>query len=228
MYSVRMRINKFVALKTGMSRRAADTALAAGRILVDGLAPTAGQQVDDSHVVTLDSKPLAMAVAIQTLIMNKPVGYICSRDGQGGRTVYDLLPATYHHLKPVGRLDKNSSGLLLMTNDGEFAHQLTHPKFEKLKKYKIALHKDLSREDYEKITKAGVMLGDGISRFELEMINKQPKEWKVEMKEGRNRQIRRTFEALDYGVVKLHRTNIGPYELRALKPGDYHQLSNLS
>lgn len=216
-----MRINKFVALKTGMSRRAADAALAAGRILADGILPMAGQQVSDTTTVTLDGKPLDNSVKTATIIFNKPVGYVCSRDGQGNRTVYELLPRDLHYLKPVGRLDKNSSGLLLMTNDGLLAYELTHPKFEKVKKYKIALNRDLTEEDFNKITKQGVALEDGVSKFNLDYINKQNKEWKVEMKEGRNRQIRRTFEALGYNVVKLHRTHFGTYSLGTLTSGKY-------
>jgi 23S rRNA pseudouridine2605 synthase len=214
-----VRINKYLALKTGISRRGADAAIEAGRVSVNGQAATAGQQIAEIDIVTLDGQPLEQTVKTTTIMLNKPVGYVCSRDGQGNRTIYDLLPAEMHHLKPVGRLDKHSSGLILMTNDGQLAYELTHPKFQKLKKYKIALNKDLSDEDYETITGKGAMLEDGISRFDLEMINNQPKEWKVEMREGRNRQIRRTFELLGYNVVKLHRTHFGPYLLGSLPAG---------
>jgi 23S rRNA pseudouridine2605 synthase len=214
-----MRINKFVALATGMSRRAADSAIEAGRVQVNDQTPTAGQQITDGDSVTFDRLAITPSVNTTTIMLNKPVGYICSRDGQGGRTVYDLLSPEFHNLKPVGRLDKNSSGLLLMTDDGQLAYKLTHPKFEKVKKYKIALNNKLSQSDFEHITNKGVELEDGLSKFNLEAINNQKKEWKVEMKEGRNRQIRRTFEALDYNVVKLHRTNFGPYKLGTLPIG---------
>ena len=117
-----MRINKYVALATGMSRRAADRAIDEGRVQVNGQVPSAGQAVADSDSVTLDNSVITTDVKIQTIMLNKPVGYVCSRDGQGSRTIYDLLPSELHHLKPVGRLDKNSSGLLLMTNDGQL-HQ---------------------------------------------------------------------------------------------------------
>lgn len=216
-----MRINKFVAQATGMSRRAADTAIAEGRVQINGQKPDSGTQVADTDVVTLDGQPITPDVNNVTIMLNKPVGYVCSRDGQGSRTIYDLITPDLHYLKPVGRLDKDSSGLLLMTTDGQLAYELTHPKFEKIKKYKIALNKDLSPEDLRKITHEGVMLDDGVSKFNLEMINNQHKEWKVEMREGRNRQIRRTFETLGYNVVKLHRTHIGDYELGTLAIGSY-------
>lgn len=219
-----MRINKYIAQATGLSRRAADTAIDQGRVLVNGVEPEAGQQISNSDIVTLDKRPITPAVKTVTIMMNKPVGYVVSRDGQGSRTVYDLLPPELHSLKPVGRLDKDSSGLLLLTSDGTLAHQLTHPKFQKLKKYKIALNKDLSATDQQKITKTGVTLEDGVSKFELLPINNQPKEWKVEMQEGRNRQIRRSFEILGYSVVKLHRTHFGPYALGSLTPGKFENI----
>ena len=218
-----MRINKYVALATGMSRRAADAAIVAERILANGILPMAGQQISVSDLVTLDGQRITPSVKTITIMLNKPIGYVCSRDGQGSKTIYELVPENLHELKPVGRLDKDSSGLLLMTTDGQLAYKLTHPKFEKIKKYKIALNKDLSEGDFEKITKTGIALDDGVSKFDLESVNNQVKEWKIEMKEGRNRQIRRTFESLGYNVVKLHRTHFGEYTLGTMKAGSYTQ-----
>src|SRR5438874_1726673 len=105
-----MRINKFVAQTTGLSRRTVDTAIEEGRVSVNSLPASAGQQIATSDVVTLDGRPITPVVKTLTLILNKPVGYVVSRDGQGSQTVYDLLPPEYHSLKPVGRLDKDSSG----------------------------------------------------------------------------------------------------------------------
>ena len=139
--------------------------------------------------------------------------------------MYDLLPAEYQQLKPVGRLDKDSSGLLLLTNDGQLAHELTHPSFQKEKQYVIRLDKELSEADFETITKKGVPLVDGISKFGLDYVNDQNYEWKVTMAEGRNRQIRRTFEALGYHVTKLHRTQFGPYQLHDLQQGKYQVIT---
>src|SRR3990167_9874353 len=134
-----MRINKYVALATGMSRRAADAVIELGKITVNGQPATAGQQISSEDKVALDGKNINTSSKIQTIILNKPVGYVCSRDGQGSKTIYDLLPAELHNLKPVGRLDKDSSGLLLLTNDGELAHKLTHPSFQKEKVYEVEL-----------------------------------------------------------------------------------------
>mgnify|MGYP001256342251 CR=1 FL=1 len=216
-----MRLNKFIAQASGLSRRVADQAIVAGRVKVNGSAPSLAQNISGKDVVTLDDKPLNLPENLQTVVLNKPVGYVCSRDGQGSKTIYELLPKKLHHLKPVGRLDKNSSGLLLLTNDGNLAHELTHPKFQKSKVYKIALNKPFKPADLTAIQK-GVRLEDGLSRLELERINNtDDTNWKVIMSEGRNRQIRRTFDALGYNVVKLHRTHFGTYVLGDLKIGEF-------
>lgn len=216
-----MRINKFVALATGLSRRAVDAAIAAGRVEVNGAAAEAGQQISTSDKVTLDKRPITPVVKTLTLILNKPVGYVVSRSGQGSTTIYDLLPEAYHHLKPVGRLDKDSSGLMLLTNDGQLAHQLTHPSFQKEKRYQIELNKLLSPHDKTAI-ETGVLLEDGPSALKLSGGGLN---WTVTMHEGRNRQIRRTFAAQGYRVVKLHRTQLGSYKLNQLDPGNYLLLS---
>jgi 23S rRNA pseudouridine2605 synthase len=134
--------------------------------------------------------------------------------------VYELLPSELHHLKPVGRLDKNSSGLLLLTNDGRLAQELTHPSLRKTKIYEITLDKPLQPLHRQVISDHGVLLDDGPSRFELDRI-KDDTTWRITMREGRNRQIRRTFAALGYEVTALHRTNFGHYKLGELVSGRY-------
>ncbi len=117
-------------------------------------------------------------------------------------------------------MDKDSSGLLLLTDDGDLAYQYTHPKFEKEKVYEVAIDKDMRKEDQEHIEN-GVLLEDGISKLNLTPIEKWS--WRVTMNEGRNRQIRRTFETIGYRVIKLHRVAFGPYELGDLASGKYKQ-----
>lgn len=214
-----MRLNKFIAGATGLSRRSADQAIGAGKVQVNGSRGKLAQQVTDSDTVSLDGKQLTMPNAHQTILLNKPVGYVCSRDGQGSKTVYDLLPEEFNKLKPVGRLDKDSSGLLLLTNDGELAHKLTHPKFQKHKVYEIVLNKPLASEDKLRVS-VGVKLEDDYSALGLKELNDESS-WQVTMSEGRNRQIRRTFEALGYSVTKLHRTQFGDYSLKNLKSGEF-------
>jgi 23S rRNA pseudouridine2605 synthase len=204
-----MRINQYIARYTGLSRRAADDAISRDRVAIDGQSATLGQSVAPDNRVTLDGRPITPTVKTQTVLLNKPTGYICSREGQGGKTIYDLLPPELRHLKPVGRLDKDSSGLLLLTNDGQLAHQLTHPSHQKTKVYQVELDKLLTNGDKEAIEQ-GVELEDGVSSLQLEPSGQG---WTVTMREGRNRQIRRTFVARGYRVTKLHRIVFGPYKL---------------
>lgn len=216
-----MRINVFIAQASNMSRRAADQAIQAGRIQVNGQQAVLGDQVEPTDTVTLDGRVLKAAAPTQTIMLHKPVGYVCSRRGQGSKTVYELLPAELRHLRPVGRLDKDSSGLLVMTNDGQLAHQLTHPSFQKEKVYEVVLDKPLQATDQQQITREGVQLDDGPSRLGLRSSSGDNLTWQVSMHEGRNRQIRRTFEALGYQVTKLHRTQFGNYKLSDLPPAKY-------
>jgi 23S rRNA pseudouridine2605 synthase len=214
-----MRINKFIAAATGMSRRAADRAIEDGQVLVNNGQPTIGYEVQPGDLVTLEGHALVLPEKSLTILLNKPAEYVVSRDGQGSRTIYDLLPDEYHHLKPVGRLDKDSSGLLLLTNDGKLANELTHPKYQKTKIYEITLLKPLEPAHQRAINEPGVLLEDGPSKLQLEPLSDDRKSWQITMSEGRNRQIRRTFAALGYTVNKLHRTHFGPYKLGSLEAG---------
>lgn len=211
-----MRINKYVARATGMSRRSADQAITWGRILVNGHAlQSAGYDVQETDVVTLDGKKLTIQDSFTTILLNKPKGYVVSRDGQGSKSIYDLLPEVYHSLKPVGRLDKASSGLLLLTNNGDLANRLTHPSYKKNKVYEIELYIPLTPED-KKTIERGVVLEDGISALQIKGSGTH---WTVTMSEGRNRQIRRTFGELGYTVKELHRIQFGDYVLKGTAEG---------
>ena len=214
-----MRINKFIASSTALSRRAADAAIVAGRVLIDGEPAEQGADVTAANTVTLDNRAITPAVNTITIMLNKPRGYVVSRDGQGSKTIYDILPPEYQQLNPVGRLDKDSSGLLLLTNDGELANQLTHPKYQKAKVYEVVLDKALQPLHQQMISDMGVQLEDGRSQFLITRLERGSTEYQVTMHEGRNRQIRRTFAALGYNVTRLHRTQFGQYELRSLSTG---------
>lgn len=213
-----MRLNQFIALATGVGRRAADRLITEQRIRVNGQIAKLGQSVDQEDKVTLDGKLLTThGSRLVTIMLNKPTGYVCSRQGQGSQTIYGLLPVELHQLKPIGRLDKDSSGLLLLTNDGQLANQLTHPRFHKQKVYEVALDKPLAAADQARIEK-GLELEDGISKLAL---SGSQKVWTVTMHEGRNRQIRRTFAALNYQVTKLHRVEFGSYKIGQLPSGQF-------
>ncbi len=209
-----MRLNKYLAQATGLSRRKADEVIAEGRVTVNGLTPSQGQDILDTDTVTLDGRVLTPAATTTTIMLNKPRGYVVSRNGQGSKTIYDLLPAELHNLKPIGRLDKDSSGLLLLTDDGQLAQELTHPRYQKTKIYEMELDKPLQPLHRQMINDYGITLDDGPSKLTLERLHDgNEKAWKVTMQEGRNRQIRRTFAALGYTVTHLHRTHFGAYSL---------------
>lgn len=220
----KVRLNKFIAQQLNLGRRQADFYIQQGRVLVNGARPILGAQINtlkdtvavDGQILKLQSQPDFIYLAF-----NKPVGYVCSRKQQGeAPTIYSVLPKQYHHLKPVGRLDKDSSGLLLLTNDGDFAHRMTHPSFIKTKKYQVSLSKPLAPLHRQMINDHGIQLDDGNSKLTLERLNDgDDKNWCVIMHEGRNRQIRRTFAALGYSINKLHRTNFGNYSLADLPAG---------
>ena len=217
------RLNKYLAYERGISRRAADELIQAGRIQVNGTPVSLGARVSTSDHITIDGKKLEASAVAETILFNKPVGYVCSRRKQGdSETIYALLPEKFHALKPVGRLDRDSSGLLLLTNDGDFAHQMTHPKFHKTKVYEVTLDKPLQPLHRQMISDFGVMLPDGKSQFELDRLEEgSDQQWRITMSEGRNRQIRRTFTALGYEVTTLHRTHFGNYSLDDIKSGAY-------
>lgn len=214
-----MRINKYLAQSTGISRRMADKAVAAGRVTInDNLAET-GSAATANDTVKLDGRTITPVTETVTIIFHKPVGCVVSREGQGSLTVYDLLPDEYRLLKPVGRLDKNTSGLLLLTNDGQLANELTHPRYAKTKIYEVTLGKPLAPLHRQMINDHGINLEDGNSQLSLERLaDGDDTRWRITMHEGRNRQIRRTFAALNYHVAALHRTHFGNYSLGELLP----------
>lgn len=215
-----MRLNSFIAQATGLSRRAADATIIQGRARVNAQPAKLGMTIQPADVVTLDNQLLKPRESTLTIMLNKPTGFVCSRDGQGSKTIYDLLPSNLHYLKPVGRLDKNSSGLLLLTNDGQLSQHLTHPKFQKEKIYHVLLTKPLTELDRDRLEK-GILLEDGLSALRLQGDDQQ---WVVTLSEGRNRQIRRTFASLGYRIARLHRTNFGEYSLHSLASGRYKEI----
>jgi 23S rRNA pseudouridine2605 synthase len=216
-----MRLNVFIAQASDLSRRAADRAIEAGRVSINGAPPTLGQQVALADVVLLDGQKLQLQQQSQTVLFHKPVGYVCSRNGQGSRTIYELLPKELTILNPIGRLDKDSSGLLLLTNDGQLTQQLSHPRYQKIKVYHVELDSGLQPLHQQMISDYGITLEDGVSKLQLQGLDGSRRTWEVRMHEGRNRQIRRTFESLGYKVAKLHRVQFGDYHLGDLSPGKY-------
>jgi 23S rRNA pseudouridine2605 synthase len=218
------RLNKYLALQLGISRREADILIDSNTVMINDTPAIIGSRVAPGDAVKVAGKQLQKeSVAYQYIAFNKPVGYVCSRRAQGENdTIYAILPPALHRLKPVGRLDKDSSGLILLTNDGDFAFQMTHPKFKKTKVYHVRLDHELEPLHQQMIADIGVDLEDGKSQLTLmRMSDTSRKEWEVTMSEGRNRQIRRTFAALGYRVTRLHRVQFGNYSLGTMKKGEH-------
>ena len=217
-----VRLNKYLALHLGISRREADEMIKRGRIRIGEHNAQIGDRVTTSDEIYLDNRHITRRTDYVYILFHKPIGYVCSRRKQGDTpTIYSLLPKKYHHLKPVGRLDKDSSGLLILTNDGDFAHRMTHPSFRKTKIYEVTLDKPLEPLHQQMISNHGIQLEDGVSKFLVEKVDN--KTYNITMQEGRNRQIRRTFAALGYTVIKLHRTQFGVYALD-IQSGTYRTI----
>lgn len=218
-----IRLNKFLAEKTGISRREADNFIAEKKVLINGEVAELGARIKENDEIVLNGKKVDNSpVSYTYLMLNKPENYVSSRKAQGDvPTLYELLPDEYKKLKTVGRLDKNSSGLILLTDDGDFAFSHTHPKFFKIKTYIITLDRALEPLHQQEISDFGIKLEDGPSKLFLTKLNDERTVWQVEMSEGRNRQIRRTFSALGYEVIKLHRIEFGEYRLGDLKAGEF-------
>ncbi len=222
------RLNKYIATNFGVSRREADNLISAGKVLVNNKTAVIGMQISDDDSVVVDGKKVSQDKLIY-LALNKPVDYVCSRKRQGDTpTIYELLPEKYQTLKSVGRLDRNSSGLILLTNDGDFAFRMTHPSFIKTKIYEVTIDRPLEPLHQQMIADFGIQLPDGRSQLGLERMNDERTAWRITMSEGRNRQIRRTFEAVGYKVVSLHRTNFGPYGLDGLRSGDFIEVPKVN
>lgn len=215
-----IRLNKFIAQHLNVGRRAADELIANGKVNINDQPAGLGSRVHKGDTVWAQGRKLTVESErpFIYLLMDKPEGYVCSRRQQGDTpTVYSLLPAQYQHLKTVGRLDKNSSGLILLTNNGDVAHSLTHPSFTKVKRYEITLDAPLAPLHHQMIADHGIALPDGNSRLQLDrLVEGDSTQWLVTMHEGRNRQIRRTFGALGYDVTRLHRISFGPYSIEQL------------
>jgi pseudouridine synthase len=210
-----------VAQATGLSRRYSDKVINSGQVKINSGTAVIGQLVNAKDIVYLDGKLISLPVKYTTILVNKPVGYVCSRDGQGSPTIYDLIPSEYQNLKHVGRLDKDSSGLVVLTSNGELAHELSHPSFGKIKKYSVELDRPLANMDKIEIETGRVALDNKASIMKIKNLKKDGREIEIELGEGRNRQIRRTFASVGYEVIKLRRDSFGPYSLSQIGEKKY-------
>ncbi|OGY46475.1 MAG: hypothetical protein A2744_03445 [Candidatus Buchananbacteria bacterium RIFCSPHIGHO2_01_FULL_44_11] len=218
-----MRLQKFLANAGITSRRKAETLIQSGKIEVNGsIVRDLGTKIDENsdtvkfanRIVKLESDKIYIA-------LNKPTGYISSTDSQQGKTILDIIKVK-NRVYPVGRLDKDSSGLIILTNDGEFANLITHARYGCQKEYFVTLDQDL-RSEHIKILEKGMILA-GRKLQPVRVTAAQNKSARMVLSEGLNRQIRRMLGKLGYTVIKLKRIKIGKLELADLEPGQWRHI----
>jgi pseudouridine synthase len=216
-----VRLNAFIARAGVSSRRKADDLIKAGRVTVNGEPGQLNTFVGADDDVRLDGKPLTKQ-RVAYVLLNKPAGVVTTaRDPQGRRTVVDMVshPA---RVVPVGRLDAETTGALLLTNDGDLAHRLAHPRYEVDKVYEVECWSQPTDGDLQWL-REGVELDDGpTSPAEVRRLDGAHIE--LILHEGRNRQVRRMFEAVGHRVKRLHRSRYGPLTLEGLEPGAWREL----
>lgn len=223
-----MRLQRFIALNSEFSRRKAEDLITEGRVLVNGkLVTKLGTTINPkTDKISVDGNPLKITKQKIYIMLNKPSGYICTRsDTHGRKTIFDLVPNK--KLFPVGRLDKNTEGLILLTNDGDFAYKITHPKFEHKKEYLVLTKNNLTPADKAKLEKGLTIDGKKTSPATVRNIKKSNDKYSctIIIHEGRKRQIRRMFELIKNPVIYLKRIRIEKLQLGTLKKGSYRNLT---
>ena len=223
-----VRLNKFIANSGVCSRREADTMIQAGVVSVNGVVVTElGTKVNIFNDEVRFNGELLRGESKVYIVMNKPKGYVTTAsDPHADKTVMDLLKNCNARVFPVGRLDKNTTGVLMFTNDGDVAEKLAHPSYDKKKIYQATLDRDLTQEDYQQILE-GIELADGpIKADELEYVDESNhKKIGIEIHSGKNRIVRRIFEHLGYDVKGLDRVYFAGLTKRGLKRGEWRYLS---
>lgn len=224
------RLNKYISQSGICSRREADTLIAAGRVKVNGQPMTEmGYKVQPNDLVEVNDKRINPEKKVYVLL-NKPKDFITTMDDPDGRkTVMDLVKnASTARIFPVGRLDRNTTGLLLFTNDGELAEKLTHPAYEIKKIYQVDLDKPLTHAHFDEIKEGGVILEDGhIEVDDIEVLDKDRMILGLEIHSGRNRIVRRIFEHFGYEVKRLDRVMYGPLTKKDLPRGKWRMLEQV-
>jgi 23S rRNA pseudouridine2605 synthase len=220
-----MRLAKYLAHAGVASRRTAEAIIAAGRVSVDGelVRDPARDVEEERNSVMLDGRPLAGSEQPVVYALHKPVGTLSTaRDTHGRPTVVELIPER-RRLYPVGRLDADSSGLILLTNDGTLANRLTHPRYEVPKTYRVRVARGPVSERALRSLRAGVQLEDGPTA-PAQVRRVRGDELEITIREGRNRQVRRMCDAVGHPLLSLRRVAFGPLQLEGLAPGAYRRL----
>lgn len=224
-----VRLQKFLADAGVASRRASEEIITAGRVEVNGsVVRQLGVKIDPDHDrVAVDGTPLKSKKKIY-LAVHKPRGIVCTRQDELGRhTVLELLPREWGHLYPVGRLDRESEGLIFVTNDGDFALRLTHPRYGVRKKYTATVTGRVEREMLARFTEGVMHDGEKLKAEKTRLVdaNNSHSVVELELAEGRNREVRRLFESQGLEVERLVRMQIGPIKLGELPAGKWRTLT---
>ena len=222
-----MRLNKYIAKAGITSRRKADILIEDGLIKINGAVVTNfGFQLNDNDIVTYQGKVISPDLDI-VYILNKPKGYVCSNsDKYNRKTVFDLIDSDAR-LFTVGRLDRDTTGILLITNNGDLSYMLTHPKHQIEKKYYVTSFQDINNKELPKLKK-GIRLDDGVFvRADLKRLDKKDGQifWNIILTEGKNREIKRIFTHFGSKVINLHRYKFANIEIKSLKLGSYRKLN---
>ena len=222
-----MRINKYIAQSGFCSRRKADEYVLEGKVKVNGEVVTMlGFEIRKKDKVTLDGK-IIRADKLEYFKFYKPAGYITTKsDEKNRKTIFDILPKEYQHLNPVGRLDKDSTGLIILTNDGNLAYELTHPSIKVAKTYLVKVDSKLTKEELEKLS-SGIEIEKGkIAYCDWVILEEDKKStlFEITLYQGLNRQIRKMFEYLGHNVLNLKRIRHANIDLTGLKKGQIKQI----
>lgn len=222
-----IRLNKYIADSGYCSRRKADGWIAAGSVYINGeIVQNPGVRVMPGDEVVVNGEELTGSQRKVYLLLNKPKGYMSSlADPNYDRFVLDLIEDMTERIYPVGRLDVNSRGLLLLTNDGELSYQLTHPSGEIEKEYEVTLKRPLSKEDQRRLEMGVVLEGTMTLPAVLKALSRDQRKWKITIREGKKRQVRRMFEAVGNEVTDLLRVRIANLQLGDLAEGSYRELT---
>lgn len=223
-----MRINKYLASCGVASRRKVEEYIISGKVKVNGKVETnLATDIKEDDIVKLNDKVVALQQCFEYYMLNKPKGYVSTvSDDRGRKTVLDLIK-TNARIFPVGRLDYDSEGLLLLTNDGELTNKLTHPKHNISKTYLVSIDSSISKQEIETLKKGVFIDGYKLHECKIEIFESEKNKTKMQITifEGRNREIRKMFESIDKKVIYLKRIKIEELSLGSLNRGEYRPLT---
>ncbi|MDE5600795.1 MAG: rRNA pseudouridine synthase [Oscillospiraceae bacterium] len=225
------RIQKIIAEVGFCSRRKAEELISKNRVMCNGRKVNLGDKADFNDVITIDGEHIKLKRNKKKIyiMLYKPRGYVSTMsDDRGRRCVADLVKDLSYRVYPIGRLDVNSEGLLLFTNDGDFANKIMHPSSHVNKTYRVTIRPDITDEQVAKLSEGVYIDGKKTAPALVNILSKESNRVVVEMiiSEGRNRQIRKMMDSVRVRVVRLKRTSIGPIKLGMLKPGRWRELKS--